>query len=799
MPRSNGVRQRLGGRDVGTLMKQPRWVRKLVGGLLTAACLTGCQQQLFLEPSDYQEALKTGIPERLETHPHDPIPPSVIPNGPGPATVLDPTRKPRPMTLKEAIAIAVEQGNIGAQGVLINPGFANDNLVQFGGRAVGGTDTIRALVLDPAIVGADIERAMSKFDTRWITSMSWSKQDQATLTLQQSFSNGDNAQFSSTLAKPLPTGGLAGITFNVNYLNLSEPPQNQQFVALATSYTPRLQFVFEQPLLQSFGVEINQLTPGHPGSFLIPGLRPSGGTTTEGILITRIRYEQQKAEFDRQINNMLLNVEAAYWNLYAAYYNLYAQEDVLRQSYDLLSILTGRLQAGAVAQQDVAQTEAQYYRFRRQVINARQQVLNAERQLRGMLGMRSDNSNDRIVPIDEPTLAPFMPDYYELANEALSRRPELILARHDVKFRQLDLILQKNQRRPDLRFFSSYDINGLGSRLDGPQTRATSTTDPITGLPSTSFTPVNAFSSLTANQFNSWQLGIRMDVPLGFRDANAAVRQAQLNLYRSYYQLHDSERKVLEICTDVQREVIQRYENIKYARAERLELQRTLELFRALITGGQWNVNSLFNVLQVQQQVASAISAEFAAVAEYNIALAKLENAKGTIQGYNNVSINEGPLPSYVGKKAADHFRERAAAIKVRERSTEEMPHITEFSKPWEPITDKPVVVPAPLQDGDPGALPAPRPLPQGQPMPEVPAPRGTPSPTGPITQGMPQPQGISAPSFTIPQTTAPVGMIETNPVTSFTPVDTVRLPQRGSTVQEPSAVGTTLPVPEPR
>ena len=34
---------------------------------------------------------------------------------------------------------------------------------------------------------------------------------------------------------------------------------------------------------------------------------------------------------------------------------------------------------------------------------------------------------------------------------AITLRPELILARQDLKFRQLDLLLQKNLRRPDLR------------------------------------------------------------------------------------------------------------------------------------------------------------------------------------------------------------------------------------------------------------------------------------------------------------------------------------------------------------
>ena len=53
--------------------------------------------------------------------------------------------------------------------------------------------------------------------------------------------------------------------------------------------------------------------------WLRPSFDPVGGQV-EGILITRIRLDQQRAEFERNLNYLLLNVEAAYWNLYGAYY-----------------------------------------------------------------------------------------------------------------------------------------------------------------------------------------------------------------------------------------------------------------------------------------------------------------------------------------------------------------------------------------------------------------------------------------------------------------------------------------------
>src|SRR5262249_7048081 len=136
--------------------------------------------------------------------------------------------------------------------------------------------------------------------------------------------NSRNLNFSTSLVKPLPTGGVAGITFGITSQKTSPGS------AIDPAIQPSLQFNFEQPLLQGFGDEINQLRDAHPGSILTPFNTAIG---VEGILITRIRFDQQRAEFERNLNYLLLNVEAAYWNLYGAYYQLYSREEGMRYAY----------------------------------------------------------------------------------------------------------------------------------------------------------------------------------------------------------------------------------------------------------------------------------------------------------------------------------------------------------------------------------------------------------------------------------------------------------------------------------
>src|SRR5207302_6643641 len=134
-------------------------------------------------------------------------------------------------------------------------------------------------------------------------------------------------------------------------------------------------------------------------------------------------------------------------------------------------------------------------------------VLENERQIRGLLGLPVEDGY-RLVPSDAPVLAPVKPDWSAALQEALAKRPELILSRQDLKFRQLDLIGQKNLLKPDLRFFATYDVNGLGTRLDGLEVDRSGRLG-------------NALASLTNNVFNTWPLGLRMDVAIGNRYAFA--------------------------------------------------------------------------------------------------------------------------------------------------------------------------------------------------------------------------------------------------------------------------------------
>jgi outer membrane protein TolC len=690
---------------------------------------------LFISESDYHHyrnvGLKGQLPDDLESNPQASIVPASS-NTPAPPTVENPDRKLRYISLAECIAIALEMGNTGSTNLQF-PGSGNDALITFNGRFVGPIDSIRVLSLDPAITGADIESALSKFDAQFISSMTWSKRDDAIQNALSNLQNGDIANLDLGIYKPLPTGGLAGISYTTDYSKLGSPPA--QFAVINPSYRPRVTFRFEQPLLQNYGVEVNQLLSSHPGSVTVAGLRPSGGRT-EGILITRIRLEQSRAEFERNINFMLLNIEVAYWNLYASYGTLHARDEALIDAVDLWRVVQDRKRVGFLADQDEARVRAQLESFRAQRISALADVIEKERQLRLLLGLPIEDGC-RLVPSDTPSLAPFNPDWCQALAEAHSHRPELYIARQDLKFRQLDVMLQKNFLRPDLRFVANYDINGIGTRLDGSETMPNGI-NPTTGA--LNVEPHNALASLANNDFNSWQLGLRLNIPIGFRDAHAAVRVARLNLARSYVSLKDQERKA-EFQLALQYQRLYEFQGLiraQQAQASAAEKQRkALEQLR-----DQTNKldQLLEQILNAQRTKVEARAAEFQAVSSYNGALAGFQFAKGTLMSYDNVHIADGPLPVAAQRRAVDHERERTAAVVLRERAASEA---TNRMPSMARVIQTPPTMMHPVENGiapDAGNLGQPAMMPNVPVQPIGPGGPMTPPPmgSGPAGTGMP-------------------------------------------------------------
>jgi outer membrane protein TolC len=578
--------------------------------LLLAAALVGCSHPCFMSESDFNQCRTTPLPSGPPAGDCAGRPDAVF----APVTTVNnPEGERRPISLYECVAIALEKGR------------------------VGGT-SVRVLAYNPAIAQTTVEQSLAQFDAHFRATTLWETIDEkaggtpllnpatllgviATATNQLEVLQSQRGLLQTQLLKPLPTGGIAGITFQTDY-EFNNLGAVEQF---NPSYLSRLVFTFEQPLLRGAGVEVNQT----------------------GILVSRVAVDQAHTAFAGSVNDLLFSVEQAYWTLYSSYWNLYTQDVALRQSHAAWQVTKALFDKGQAKVQDVALLEETYQGFRLGRLDAVQAVLEAERQLRLVVGLPPEDGC-RLIPADQPSAAPFRPDWQTALGDALENRPELVQLRQDLTRLQVEIRQAKNQILPDLRFVGSYDLNGLGNRLDGPDEN------------------LNALRTLASDRFNNWSLGLQLDVPIGARAAHAQLRRAELALAQRQDQLHDQEAQAAFALQRSYRELLLRYERVKVVSAlRRAATTQYLALYEEFRRG----LGTLQFFLGAQQSWLAAMREEQLGILQYNIALAEFEREKGTLTRFDNVAIAEGPLPACVQERASEHIRQREAALRLRKRA----------------------------------------------------------------------------------------------------------------------------------
>ncbi|MBI1830739.1 MAG: TolC family protein [Planctomycetes bacterium] len=623
----------------------------------------------------YQDA-QMSLPKNLENDP-TPITTPIGPMTPMPATVTQADRPARYLSLQEAIAIALENGHVsGRSGA--GTGRADDNMVsgQSPSSFNSQSERIRVLALNPAISSAAMEAAFARFDPVWSTNVNWTNTDGIPGVINfpgyLGTVSGQTWGMQSSLIKALATGGVAELSFLTDYRLLSNAQNNPfAFGPLNPQWAARVSLGIEQPLWKDWGVEINQLLPRFP-SITAQGLVNNTATTafnqhqgalssfvdrqSEGILISRLRFDQQRTEFERNVHLLMLQAEVAYWSLYNKYGALYAFEENLRIMHKAWQDNYSQFKAGRLDPEKYYQVLGQYHEFRTERLKALNDVLDAEQQLRGILGMNVEDGV-RLVPITPPTVAEFRPDWKTSLEDAINLRPEMQLARDNLRYHQYLLSIQKNSMKPDLRFYARLEPFGEGNTLTGNGTFDAS------GSPF----PSNAFKSLTNSHLLDWQLGLNLNIPLGYRAELAAVRAARLQLTQSYLLLRDQEDKATRFLAGQYRELDHWYERIKGHRMERLGYLDSLKTRMDQINAGKLIIGDPA-FLEAQRRYAGALVKEYDAIAQYNSTLARLEWGKGTILRYNNVHISEGALPQCAQVRAVEYEKERTQSLIVRER-----------------------------------------------------------------------------------------------------------------------------------
>jgi hypothetical protein len=207
-------------------------------------------------------------------------------------------------------------------------------------------------------------------------------------------------------------------------------------------------------------------------------------------------------------------------------------------------------------------------------------------------------------------------DWDEAIQEALSQREELRRQRWVIKQRELELIASRNFLKPQLDMVSQYRMRGFGEDLYGTQS-ATS----------------------TFGQYQEWQLGLEYQIPVGFRRANAGVKNAQLALVRESEVLREQERAVHFGLSNAINESKRAHDNLVL---QEKRLNSIVAQLNAIDLRNESGEAAELDVrLETHRRLLDARLRFHQAEVEHMLALRNVNVEKGTLLRYCNVFLNE--------------------------------------------------------------------------------------------------------------------------------------------------------------
>ena len=504
---------------------------------------------------------------------------------------------------------------------------------------------------DPALQETDprfgVDAALSAFDAQFSTSVFGEKNDKA---LNNEFFGGgtrilqqDVFSLQSQLTKRAVSGTELTFRHNTEY-DANNAPGNQ----FPSAWNVNLETEVRHPLLQGSGMMFNRIA----GPSTIPGVYG-------GVLIARVNMDVELADFEIGVRDLVSNIENAYWDLYFAYRDLdtkIAARDAALDTWRRVHALFESGRRGGEAEKE-AQAREQFFRFQEEVQNALSGrmidgtrtgngsgggtfranggVHVAERRLRRLMGLPP--SDGRLLrPADEPTTAPVQFDWAQITHESVLRRAELRRQRFETRRSELEWIASKNLLLPRLDAVGRYRWRGFGNRL----------------LDSGGNNPRfdNAWEDLTSGDFQEWQLGLELSVPIGYRREFSAARHAELQLCRSRAILREQEHYVLHNVASAVAEM-QRAYLVSQTAFNRLEAARQqLEAVEAAFEADKISLDLL---LDSQRRLADAQSRYYRILTEYAVAVKNVHYAKGTLLDYDGVYLSESGWPQQAYQDAA--------------------------------------------------------------------------------------------------------------------------------------------------
>ncbi|MEM9292345.1 MAG: TolC family protein [Acidobacteriota bacterium] len=398
----------------------------------------------------------------------------------------------------------------------------------------------------------------------------------------------EDATWRADLSQLTPYGGTA--TFSLFQRRIST---NNVNVPLNPQYTQAWDLRFVQPLLRNFG----RLA------------------TERQLLLTRRDIALSQEAFEQQVITVIQSVENAYWNLVRSRKQLEVSQQSLDLAQELLERNKIRVEVGTLAPFELVQSEAGVARREGDIIRNSAAVGDAEDELRRLLNLDEGQVwNLELVPTTQAEVSDLDVSVDSAIAIALEERSEL--QTQDLTVERLEV---------ESKYFDNQQLPGLDLDVTyGPTAVAGSTGD--------------AFDIIRDRDFDGWTIRLSATYDIGNRSAKARSAIADVALDRGRTARTQLEQRIATEVRSAVRQLEAAAKEVDAARASREAQEKSLEAERKRFENG---MSTSFQVLQIQEDLATAQSEEVRAITSYRNQLTEYQRSIGRLLTENGVELTD--------------------------------------------------------------------------------------------------------------------------------------------------------------
>jgi outer membrane protein TolC len=441
---------------------------------------------------------------------------------------------------------------------------------------------VRAEFYNPAQFEADINRNRSIYDPLMLLNTTFSDSSEPTIGSSTGIS-GKTFNFNASLSQLFWTGATASAVFNNSYTNSNSP------LAVEPHYwQSQLGVSLTQPLLKNFGREATDVT----------------------ISISRLSKYASIEHLHTRMINTVAQVRTEYYNLYSLREQLEVRKVSLELARKILSETKARVAAGVLPAMEILNADFGAASREKDVIDAEKAVNDQLDVLRLLLQIEGRND---IIVADLPTRNLYQISEDEVTRQALNR-PDIKELKRTLEINELQTRVYGNNTKPDLQLIATAGAAALDRTYPSDM-----------GKIGTLDTPY-------------WTIGLNLSYPIGNRAAENDYRKSRLKTEQTALQIKSLEESATKDVKAAIRGVTTGYKQIEVTERGRAYAEERL---KAYIKKNEVGLATTKDVLDVENDLATAKNNQITALVAYNNAITQLWQVTGEILEREGVKIVE--------------------------------------------------------------------------------------------------------------------------------------------------------------